>query len=200
MFIKTLSLAALAALLAGCAATRLDATVHTVGVWPDGRAPGSFAFERLPSQEAHADEQGKLELAATPAIERAGFKPAGGEPADVLVQVADRTLQAQGIYPDPFLSPYYWMGNPYAGRWRGAGWGAGWGWGYGAGYVMPYYLIEVSVLVLDARSKKALYESRAQSDGSWPDENTRAALFAAALKDFPYTAVSPRRVTVELPK
>jgi hypothetical protein len=198
---KILALLPLAIGLAGCASTRLDANVHTVGVWPDGRAPGTFAFERLPSQVAQAAEQDKLEAAVLPALLQAGFQPAQNLPADVLVQVADRTLQAQALYADPFFSPY-WMGNAvYAGRWRGAGWGwAGWGWGYGAGYTVPYYLIEVSVLILDARSKQALYESRAQSDGSWPGENTRAALFAAALKDFPYTAVSPRRVTIELGK
>ena len=204
MLIKTLALLALAALLSGCASTRLDASVHTVGAWPEGRAPGRFAFERLPSQEAHANEQDRLEAAVLPAIELAGFRPAGSEPADVLVQVAERTLQAQGGYPDPLFGPYG-MGNAfYPGRWRGAGWGAGWGpgwgWGYGAGYAVPYYLVEVSVLILDARSKKPLYESRALSDGAGSDERTRAALFAAALKDFPYTAVSPRRVTVELPE
>jgi len=199
MFVKTLALALLVTLLGGCAATQLDASVHTFGVWPDGRAPGRFAFERLPSQAAQPREQDRLEAAVLPAIEQAGFKPAQAEPPDVLVQVAERTLQWQGAYPDPFFGPY-WMGNAMAaGRWRGGGWGSGFGWGYGAGYTVPYYLLEVAVLILDARTKQALYESRAQSDGSWPDEGMRVALFAAALKDFPYTAVSPRRVTVELP-
>lgn len=189
------------ALLAGCAATQLDANVHTVGIWPDGRPPGRFVFERLPSQQSQPDEQARLEAAATPALVQAGFVPAADAPPDVLVQVAERMLQSQGIYPDPFFNPY-WMGGPvYAGRWRGAvwgpAWGPGWGWGYGGAYAVPFYLVEVSVLILDAHSKLPLYESRAQSDG-WPEERTRGALFAAALKDFPYTAVSPRRVTVDL--
>ena len=188
----------LAALLSACAATRLDANVHTVGTWPVGRVPGSFAFERLPSQEAHAREQDKLEAEALPAIQRAGFRHAAGEGVDVVVQVAQRSLQTQVGYGDPLFSPF-WMGNAvYATRWRGPAWGAGWGWG--AGYTVPYVVVEVSVLILDARSKQALYESRAQSDGSWPDDTTRAALFSAALADFPYNAVSPRRVTVDLPR
>jgi Domain of unknown function (DUF4136) len=201
MSIKILALLALAATLGGCASTRLDADVHTIGGWPEGRVPGGFAFERLPSQAAHAAEQDQLEAAALPAIERAGFKPALDATPDVLVQVAERMLQAQGVYPDPFLGTF-WMGNAIygGGRWRGAAWGSGWGWGYGIGTTVPYYVVEVSVLILDARSKQALYEARARSDGSWLDERTRPALFVAALKDFPYTAVSPRRVTVDLSK
>lgn len=191
------ALLAAAALLSGCAATRLDANVNTVGIWPDGRPPGRFAFERLPSQQAQPDEQGRLESAALPALMQAGFAPAADAPPDVLVQVAERILQGQGIYPDPFFNPYWMGGAAYAGRWRGPVWGPGWGWGWGAGVAVPFYLAEVSVLILDARSKLPLYESRAQSDG-WPDERIRAALFAAALKDFPYTAVSPRRVSVDL--
>lgn len=200
MSVKTLALLALAALLAGCAATQLDASVHTAGAWPQGRDPGSFAFERLPSQQARPEQQAQLEAAALPALERAGFKPAGTAPADVLVQLADRSLQ--GWVPDPFFQPGWSL---YAGRWRGPawgpGWGPGWGWGWGAGMGgIPISLTEVSVLILDARSQKPLYESRAATDGPRPDETTHTALFAAALKDFPFNAVSPRRVTVELPK
>ena len=202
--LRTISLLALAALTSGCASTRLDANVHTVGAWPAGRVPASFAFERLPSQAAHAQEQDRLEAEALPAIEQAGFRRAQGEPADVLVQVAARTIQGQVIYADPFFSPVWGGVGLYGGRWRGAGWGYGagwgWGWGYGAGYNYPYYAYEVSLLILDARTKQALYETRAQSDGNWPDEGTWAALCAAALKDFPYAAVSPRRVTIDLPK
>ena len=198
MFIRSLALLVMSAVLAGCAAARLDATVHTIGAWPEGRAPGSFSFERLPSQQAQAHEQDRLEAAALPALERAGFKPASGERGEVLVQVAERMLQGQTAYPDPFFVPYPMGGGLYGGRWAGAGWG--WGWGMGAGYTVPYYVIEVSVLILDARGKRALYESRARSDGAWPDDSTRAALFAAALKDFPYAALSPRRVTVDLPQ
>ena len=59
---------------------------------------------------------------------------------------------------------------------------------------------ERGLLILDARTRQPLYETRAQSDGGWPDAATWAALAAAALKDFPYAAVSPRRVTIELPQ
>jgi hypothetical protein len=203
MLIRIFSLLLFAAVLGGCAATRLDADVRTVGAWPAGRAPGSFAFERLPSQQAQAADQDKLEASALPALFQAGFKPAQREPADVLVQVAARTGQGQWwAYPDPFYGPFGGGVGLYAGRGRGAGWGygGGWGWGYPGPWGYTYFVYEVSLLILDARSHQALYETRAQSDGAWPDEGSWAALFAAALKDFPYAAVSPRRVTIDLPK
>lgn len=200
MFIRILGVVVLAAVLGGCAATRLDASVHTVGRWPTGRAPGSFAFERLPSQEARADEHGKLEAAALPALEKAGFKRADGGPADVLVQVAARAFQGQAIYTDPFYGPFWGGAGPWAGPWRGGWWGYGAGWGYGPGWGYPYYAVEVSLLIVDARTGQALYETRARSDGAWPGDGVWAALCAAALKDFPYAAVSPRTVTVDLPQ
>jgi len=195
--IRSLCLLLLAAALGGCAATRLDAEVRSAGVWPAGRAPGSFAFERLPSQQAQAKDQDRLEASALPALVQAGFKPMHDEPADVLVQVAARTGQGQWwAYPDPFYGPFGGGVGLYAGRWRGAGWG----WGYPGPWGYTYYVCEVSLLILDGLSHQALYETRAQSDGAWPDEGSWAALFAAALKDFPYAAVSPRRVTIDLPK
>ena len=199
---KTLPSLALAALLAGCAATQLDANVHTVGAWPQGRTPGTFAFERLPSQQARADEQARLEAAAQPALAQAGFKPAAGAPPDVLVQVADRSMQGWAAGPDPFFGPGWGGAAVYGGRWRSGPWGPGWGggaWGWGYGGSVPFSLTEVSVLILDAQTQKPLYESRALNDGAQPDQITREALFAAALKDFPFNAVSPRRVTVGLP-
>lgn len=194
--LRMLALLALGALLTGCAATRLDASVSTAGNWPAGRAPGSFAFERLPSQAAQASEQDKLEAAALPALAQAGFRPAQGEAADVRVQLAARTLQGQAVYADPF----YGLGGAglWGGRWRGAGWGYGAGWGFGPGWGYPYYVLEVALLIVDAGSGRTLYETRAQSDGTATGDGVWAALFAAALKDFPYAAVSPRSVRVEL--
>ena len=113
---RRLALAGSALFLAGCAATQLDATVHTTGNWPVGRAPGSFAYERLPSQMAQPEEQDRLEAEALPALAKAGFTPvASGETPDVRVQVAARTIQGQVVY----AGPYY--GGPW-GPW--GGWGS----------------------------------------------------------------------------
>ena len=198
--------ASMTALLGGCAATRLDATVHTQGHWPAGRAPATFAFERLPSQMAQAAEQDRLEADCRPALEQAGFRAAdGAEPPDARVQVAARSMQGQVVYAGPFYGGPW---GPWGGAWGGArwgypGWGApgwgpwgGWGWGSPA---YAYWVLEVAVLVLDARTQQPLYESRALSEGASPDAGVWAALCSAALKDFPLPAVSPRRVTVELP-
>ena len=207
---STLSALALAGLMTGCASTRLlDSDVNSFGNWPAGRAPGTFAFERLPSQQAQPGQQAQIEAAALPALEQAGFRPAvapppsstGGAPAfrapEVLVQVAARTLRYDGGWNgDPF-----WPGGAFyrggVGRWRGGG-------SYGLygvrGWSPTYYLNEVSLLIRDARSQQVLYETRAQNDGVWFDAAVHAALFEAALKDFPRPALSPRRVTVEIPR
>jgi hypothetical protein len=200
MIIRILAFVLLAAALGGCASTQLDARVNTVGSWPAGRAPGSFAFERLPSQAAQAGRQDELEAAALPALLQAGFSRAEGEAADVRVQLAARTMQGQAIYADPFYGPFWGGAGLWGGHWRAAGWGYGAGWGFAPGWGYPYYLLEVAVLIVDAGGGQTLYETRAQSDGTGPGEGVWAALFAAALKDFPYAAVSPRSVTVELPK
>ncbi|MDH3460720.1 MAG: hypothetical protein OEM00_07020, partial [Burkholderiaceae bacterium] len=75
MIKEALVVLALGVALLGCGTTRLiDADVSTFGSWPAGRVPGSFTFERLPSQQAQAQQQQELEAAALPALEQAGFK------------------------------------------------------------------------------------------------------------------------------
>ena len=189
---------ACAAVLAGCASARLiESDVNSFGNWPEPRRPGSFAFERLPSQQAQPDQQAQIEATAMPALEGAGFRQAAtAAEADALVQVAARTLRTdRGYYGgDPFFSRgggFY--GSVYSGsRWRGGGVGLGYGLG------PTYYVNEVSLLIRDGRTKQVLYETRALNDGVWGDAEVRAALFEAAMKDFPRAAISPRRVRVEI--
>ena len=190
MIKEALVVLALGVALLGCGTTRLiDADVSTFGSWPAGRVPGSFTFERLPSQQAQAQQQQELEAAALPALEQAGFKAvdSGG---DALVQVASRTLRYErGPYDAGFYEPYWRANASYLHRWRGVGFG----WSLHA----PYYVNEVSLLIRDSKTQQVVYEARAQSDGPWAEEGLMRALFEAALKDFPHTAVSPRRVSVE---
>ncbi len=165
----------LAVVLAGCAATRLDANVHTIGNWPAGRAPGSFAFERLPSQMAQASEQDELEAETLPALAPAGFSSPGASPSTC----GCRWLRARcrGRRSPRTRSSARRLGR--AGLWGGparGGLGLRRGLGLGPGWGFTYYVFEVAVLILDARTEQSLYETRAHSDGASPDEGTWAAL------------------------
>lgn len=182
-------------LLAGCAGLgTVTSDVSSFGQWPEGRAPGRYAFERLPSQQARAEQAQALEKAAAGALAKAGFNPveAGQEP-DVLVQLGARlTRMAASPWDDPL-----WLrggfGRYHRGPWLGSSWSLGWT------YSAPRYETEVALMLRDRASGQPLYETRASNDSSGqPDAATLAAMFEAALTDFPRPAISPRRVSVPM--
>lgn len=197
---RTLSLAAgigLAALLAGCAALdSVTSEVSSFGEWPAGRKPGSYAFERLPSQQAQAAEAEALEKAALGALAKAGFVPvAAGQEPDVLVQLGGRFTRT---VRSPWDDPLWWHGG--FGTYRRGPW-IGPSWSLRMQFEAPRYAHEVALLVRDRATGKPLYETRASTDGiSRADAATVAAMFEAALTDFPRPALNPRQVTVALPK
>lgn len=182
-------------LAGGCAALNtLVCDVSSFGEWPAGRAPGRYAFERLPSQQANAAQADALEAAARRALDKAGFKPApaGTEP-DVLVQIGARFTRTT---VSPWDDPLWWNGG--FGRWRRGPW-VGPGWGVGMRFPAVHYDNEVALLLRDRASGKPLYETRAASEGtSRGDAAVLAAMFQAALSDFPKPALSPRQVSVQL--
>jgi hypothetical protein len=187
--------ATLAFTLSGCAGmATLSSEVASYGNWPTGQAPGTYAFERLPSQQARAQEQDTLEAAARPALEAAGFKPApaGSEP-QVLAQVGARVTRTDR---SPWDDPLWWRGS--FGYWRYGPW-PGPSWRLGMRMDSPRYDREVAVLLRDRTSGKPIYEARASNDG-YSTGNTQllAAMFAAALKDFPAVGLNPRTVVVPL--
>lgn len=194
MLRRSLMLVAVAAVLAGCSTMKSTVSdVWSYGSWPTGRAPGHYVFERLPSQQAQPDTQAQLEEAARGALEHAGFAPAADAgQADVTVQLGARISRTDRY---PWDDPFWW-------RWGGAAWRyPGWhsGIGMGARFESPYYEREVAVLVRDRRSGAPLYEARASNDANGPPSKAvLAAMFEAALTDFPTPAVSPRRVSVPL--
>jgi hypothetical protein len=181
--------------LAGCAAIQqLSAEVSTFGNWPAGRSAGSYAFERLPSQQARPELMQQLEDAAAPALARAGFQPvAAGAQPDVLVQVGLRVSRAD---TSPWDDPLWWHGGFglwRPGPWRGPVWGASWR------VEPPRYDREVAVLVRDRASGAPLFEARASSEGFQRGAGSALQpLFTAALLDFPATGVNPRQVLVPL--
>src|SRR5687768_16694276 len=73
---KTASVLASAWVLTACASlSQLSNEVSTYSLWPAGRQPASYVFERLPSQQANPQDAELLENAAARALEQAGFKP-----------------------------------------------------------------------------------------------------------------------------
>ena len=197
-----------AAALAGCASLyNLDADVSSYSRWPAGRAPSTYAFERLPSQQAQPQQTQMLEDAARPALDRAGLTaaPEGAVP-DVTVQLGARIIETDR---SPFDDPFWYGGRgiwhrPFVyGRYGHPFWGPGWHHGgmWDPSLDFPTYEREVAILVRDKRTGEALYEARAESQGPTSGVTTiLPAMFVAAMRDFPSgSAENPHRVTVELP-
>jgi hypothetical protein len=190
---------AAATLLGGCAAMRtVSSEVSTFGDWPSGRAPGTYAFERLPSQQAQAAASETLEASARAGLAKAGFTPvaAGAEP-QVLVQIGARDA---GVVTALWDDPLWWrggFGGLRYGPWLSPRWGYGSRFG---GLRSERYEHQVALLIRDHASGKPLFEARAVSEGSSPARaETYAAMFEAALNGFPRLGANPRNVDVVLP-
>jgi Domain of unknown function (DUF4136) len=183
--------------LSGCAALNsVSSDVSSFGEWPADRKAGTYAFERLPSQQAQAAETEVLETAARGALQKAGFTPAAaGQQPDMLVQVGTSAGRADRL---PWADPIWWRGS--FGFYRHGPW-IGPRWGIGMQIDSPRYERTVAVLIRDRASGKPLFEARASNEGnsSAAGARTLAALFEAALMDFPRLGMNPRRVVVPLP-
>ena len=182
--------------LSGCAALHsVSSEVSSFGEWPAARKPSTYAFERLPSQQARASEVEVLETAAKGALKKAGFEPvATGQEPDVVVQVGLRVGRNEG----PWVDSLWWRGG--FGYYRYGPWVSP-RWGIGLQFDPTRYEREVALLIRDRASGKPLFEARAShySSSSYAGPATLAALFEATLMDFPKVGVNPRRVVVQLP-
>ncbi|MBX3605133.1 MAG: DUF4136 domain-containing protein [Piscinibacter sp.] len=195
--IPTLALFAAALTLSGCAAlNNLSSNVSSFSQWPADRKPGTYAFERLPSQQARPEQQQLLEDSARRALELAGFTPAGDEKtSEYVVQLGARVDANDRYYY--YDDPLWWRGGLYYSHWGRPYLRPGFGFVYGP--PGPYYEREVAVLIRDRKSSQPLFEARASNDGSSPSiQSLLPAMFEAALKDFPTGGVNPRRVTTEI--
>ena len=183
----------LALCLGACASLRqIDNDVWTYSQWPAERKPASYAFERLPSQQARPEPQQRLEDAARRALELAGFTPAADpNDADVSVQLAARVSpNERALYDDPF----WWRGGLYV-HWRRGFYAPYWG----AQVASLSYEREVALLIRDRKTSQPIYEARATNTGSTAlIGSLLPAMFEAAMKDFPHAGVNPRRVSVEI--
>ena len=192
---RTLSLLIAAVSLAGCASLNsLTSEVSSYSQWPADRKPGSYAFERLPSQQTRPEQQQMLEDSARPALEAAGFTPAAdGKESEYIVALGARVNATEQYYDDPF----WWRGGLYSHRFSRP-----WPY-YGIGFGIPTttYEREVALLIRERKSGQPLYETRATNDGGSPSiQSLLPAMFEAAMKDFPAGSVTPRQVTTEITK
>jgi hypothetical protein len=184
-----------AGLLAACASLNtLNAEVASYGSWPAERKPGTYAFERLPSQQARADAQQRLEDAAHPALAAAGFTAAApGATPDVLVQVGARVTRYER---SPWDDPLWWRGG--FGYWRPHPWRGPYPYWHRPDY-SRYYDREVALLLRDRGNGAPLYEARASSEGTTSGgDELLAAMFKAAMADFPKSGSVPHTVSVKL--
>jgi hypothetical protein len=199
---RLILIAASALALAACSGPySISADVSSYGNWPAERKAGSYAFDRLPSQqqsEEAAKRQAALEDAAKAALAKAGFTPAADpKQADVLVTLGARITAYD---PVPWDDPLWW-------RWRGRlvsprygyapGWG-GWGWRQDPFFDRRYDRA-VAVLMRDRVSGEAVFEAHASNEGvTVGGDSMIGALFEAAMTDFPKVEPQSHRVSVQI--
>lgn len=201
--------------LAGCATTRvIDSDVTAFQTWksaPPG--PGTpYRFERLPSQQATAAQQGVIEAAARPALAKVGLVPSDTG-ARYSVQVLLNTQLVERVLADPFGYGGYggfggFGGFPGQGRFGPGFYGQGGSRGASFGLAFPLWTYEsatfkheVTVLMRDLGTQQVAFETRALHFGPWNDSlNLLPALLDAALRGFPQPPEGSRRILVELQK
>jgi hypothetical protein len=195
--------------LAGCAGMRLiDSSVMSVVDTPADYvwAGATYRFERLPSQKdqpgaAIAERQAEQALSAA-GLKRIDAPPGAGTATEPRLSVLVG-FQGFQYLPTGVMGRTYWGDvDFYGGVGRGTPWGSGWGLGMGLNLPPPpRYRREVSLIIRDLASGRLVYETRATYDGPWSDnEPVFAALFRAALADFPKPPEGIRRVDIEIPR
>ena len=137
----------------------------------------------------------------------AGLGLATATPADAQVIYSRGGYYPGGTFyvrPTPYVYPSYGYG--YRSFYPSYGYGYGyrpWGYPYRAGIAWQASLPtrterEVALLIRDGTSGKPLFEARASSDDGGNEAVLRAAMFEAAMQDFPKLGLNPRRVVVPL--
>lgn len=199
--LTSLGAAALLGLSACSALNSLTADAQSFGSWPASRQPGTYAFERLPSQQQNEQNQAKLEESAAIALQKAGFTLAADpKTADVLVSIGVRVSRSDRA---PWDDPLWWRWNGSYFHWRYGAWRpyySRWGYAYPMDSMAERrYDREVALLLRDRKTNEPLYEARASNDGmTQGDLSLVSGLFEASLADFPQTRPEPHRVTIQM--
>ena len=203
MFRSSIAIFFVALWLPGCGSMRLvDSDVRSYATPPLVPIGASYRFERLPSQQAYAGQQTRLEALVQPALAKAGLQR-NDTAAGYSVQVSAEIK----------VAPYSPWDRPSVGwpGWHFVGWGVPRGnllivsrnpymHGFGPGE-MPYYWRQVSLTIRNLSTTQVVYETHASHDGRWADSETvLPAMFEAALKDFPNPPPGVRRINMEIPR
>ncbi|MGR4869222.1 DUF4136 domain-containing protein [Variovorax sp. LARHSF232] len=193
---------ALVAALSGCATSwTVDSNVTSFSRPPGPKAPATYRFERLPSQQAQEAMQLELEAMASMAMASVGLTRNDAAPR-YAAQINARVSVQVSPWADPWVYSA-WPGYGYYGRpWPYYGYGRGWyggGW-YGAPAYNPWYLREVSVVLRELPGNQVVYETRASNDGPYNANGpVFAALFQAAMQGYPHPPAGVRRIDVVIP-
>jgi hypothetical protein len=197
------------ALLAGCSGMRIvDSQVAAFSKLEALPAAASWRFERLPSQQALTDAQAlrqtKIEAMAAQELAKLGFKPEAEKDGTASKYSVQLSARIQRLERGPFDDP--WHAHPF-------GWGLP-GRDYvvtGSGRVIytpflppmpqPWYVREIGLIIRDTSDNRVVYETKAQHEGRWADdEAVLPAMFAAALQGFPKPPEGKRMVNIEIPR
>ena len=200
MFYRTLMPLMASLLLTACSGMRIVDT--DVSNFPGPAAQtipqaAAYRFERLPSQQAQAQQSAALEALAQTALERAGLRRDDAN-AQYSVQLGLRMFRdpqapwddpryLQGIAVPAYVNMQYGMLMRHP--------------SLSLQFDFPYYRREVTIVVRRLTDAQVVFETRAQHDGRWSDDAAvLPAIFQAALQGFPNTVAGTRRVVVEIPR
>jgi hypothetical protein len=188
--LRLLGFALLAAwLLSGCATGYLlDNDVQAFSSLTALPAQPTYRFERLPSQQVPG--QAELEAMAAPALQQAGLRRDDAN--------ARYSVQVSGVI--------HRILSPWSSSWRYGAWGGPLRHHFGiggtglSGMDEPYwYRREVSVIVRELASNRAVFETHGVNDGPWVDDRAVfGAMFQAALQGFPNPPSGLRRVNIQV--
>jgi hypothetical protein len=176
--------------LAGCATNRMiDSSVRSFNTATADlplEGPFSFRFDRLPSQQADAQTQERLEEMALPVLAQKGLVPDTLGPRFTLeLRMAVEAINQSG----PFHA-YWGFGTIGSGLWSQPG---------SMGLEPTRYRYTVHLLLRDAANKTVVFESTATHEGPWSDRAAvLPAVLLAALQDFPQGSDTARRVLIDL--
>ena len=191
MYKALVALFTVATLLTGCAGVRLvDSQVNSFA--PAPVPTGSrYRFERLPSQQTHAEAQALLETMAEQALTKVGLTR-DDEAARYSVQVSVTQFAQQQL-----------LGHP------GLGWHLGWrmhgGMAFGHGGLLPgldertLYWRKIDLIMRDRCTQAVVFESHAVHEDPWSDSDAiLPAMLDAALLGFPNPPTGTRQVDIEI--